>query len=479
MIFSQNDYFANELYNNYENYKEKNLTHRRIKHKDILPLIQELKNNSTFSVTKIGESYQKREINLIKFGNGNTIVFLWSQMHGDEPTATMALFDIFNFLRSNDETFKIYREKFLKELTIYFLPMVNPDGAEIFQRRNILEIDLNRDAARIVSPESKILMETFDSLKADFGFNLHDQSTKYSVGRSFKSATISLLAPAFNYEKDTNQTRENAIKLISELYTLLNQFIPGHIARYKDDYEPRAFGDTFQKLGTSTILIESGGWKNDKEKQFIRKINFIALLTALNSITDKNYNNYDNSIYNSIPFNDEAIFDVLIKNVLIKNEQTNGKNYYEYKVDLGINFSEININNSTQYYSRSYIEDIGDLSTYAGYFEYDLEGYTAELGKTYPKNFYSKNELDNLDFSKLYSEGYTNILYKGKHLDQYTNLPINIIQNEKNFNNNKITLNKQANLVLKKNNKVEFIFINGFFYDVKNKIGNIKNGIIF
>lgn len=479
MAFAQNDYFASELYNTYENYKEKSLTNRRIKNKDIIPLIQSLRDYPNFTVKKIGESFQKREINLIKFGNGKVKVFLWSQMHGDESTATMALFDLFNFLKSNDETFKNYREKFLNELQIYFLPMVNPDGAEIFQRRNILQIDLNRDAAKMVSPESRILMNTFDSLKADFGFNLHDQSTKYSVGKSFKSATISFLAPAFNYEKDTNQTRGNAIKLISELYTLLNQFIPGHIARYKDDYEPRAFGDTFQKLGTSTILIESGGWKDDKEKQFIRKINYIALLTALNSIADKNYNNYNSDIYNSIPFNEEAMFDVLIKNVLIRKEQSSEKNFYEYKVDIGINFSEINLNNATQYYLRSNIEDIGDLSTYSGYCEFNFEGYTIEEGKTYPRIFHSKSELNNLDFNKLYSEGYTNILFEGKPFENYTHFPVNIIQNKKNFNNQKISLNKPANFVLKKNNKVEFIFVNGCFYDITNKIGTIKNGLIF
>ena len=52
---------------------------------------------------------------------------------------------------------------------------------------------------------------------------------------------------------------------------VLSDFIPGHIGRYSDDYEPRAFGDNFQTWGTSTILIETGGWKGDPEKQFLRK----------------------------------------------------------------------------------------------------------------------------------------------------------------------------------------------------------------
>ncbi|MDP3684622.1 MAG: M14 family zinc carboxypeptidase, partial [Ignavibacteria bacterium] len=243
---SQEISFANNLYNVYEGYREPELNCRRINHGNILPLIKKLRHNSKFVVHKLGESVEKRELFLIKLGTGKTKIFLWSQMHGDEATATMALFDLFNFFSANDFLNEI-REKILRETTLYFLPMVNPDGAEVFQRRNILEIDLNRDANRLVSPEADILMNTFDSLNADFGFNLHDQNTRYSVGRNYKQATISFLAPAFNDKKEMNEKRERAVKLIGMMAGILKQFIPGHIAKYSDDYEPRAFGDTFQK----------------------------------------------------------------------------------------------------------------------------------------------------------------------------------------------------------------------------------------
>ncbi len=199
--------FANRLYFDYQNYREASLTDRRFKHSDIEPLINKLKDINIFEVNKAGESAQGRSIYLIKLGHGPTKVFLWSQMHGDESTATMALFDIFNFFSVND-VYNDIRHEILSKVTLYFMPMVNPDGAEVFQRRNDFGIDINRDAARLQSPESKILMDTYDSLKADFGFNLHDQSIYYSAGHSFKSATLSFLAPAFNYEKDLNPVRE-------------------------------------------------------------------------------------------------------------------------------------------------------------------------------------------------------------------------------------------------------------------------------
>jgi len=48
-----------------------------------------------FAVEKIGESLEGRAIDHVTIGQGRTAVLLWSQMHGDEPTATAALFDIF------------------------------------------------------------------------------------------------------------------------------------------------------------------------------------------------------------------------------------------------------------------------------------------------------------------------------------------------------------------------------------------------
>ena len=69
---------------------------------------------------------------------------MWSQMHGDEPTATSALIDMFAFLQKNRD--KKWVKKFEETLTIRAVPMLNPDGSELFQRRNLQGIDINRDA---------------------------------------------------------------------------------------------------------------------------------------------------------------------------------------------------------------------------------------------------------------------------------------------------------------------------------------------
>ena len=50
-------------------------------------------------VAEVGRSLAGREIYQLEFGRGPVKVFMWSQMHGDEPTATAALFDVFDYLR--------------------------------------------------------------------------------------------------------------------------------------------------------------------------------------------------------------------------------------------------------------------------------------------------------------------------------------------------------------------------------------------
>jgi len=463
---------ADYLNTKYESYKETTLNIRRFKHSDIVPLIERLKNNNLYKVNKAGTSAQGRDIYLISFGNGPTKVFLWSQMHGDEPSATMALFDIFNFLNSGDQ--KEFKDDLLKKLTIYVMPMVNPDGAEVFERRNSANIDINRDAVRQQTPEGRLLRSTFEGIKAKFGFNLHDQSPRYSVGNSHKAAALSFLAPTTSYEKGIDDVREGAIKLIGVMYRTLSNFIPGYIAKYSDEFEPRAFGDNFQKWGTSTILIESGGWKNDPEKQQIRKMNFIGILTALQSIASESYKNEPNSTYDSIPFNDKFIMDLLLKNLTYECGTTT------QTIDIGINRDEVNKEGSKDFYYKSKIEDIGDLSVFYGYEETDLTGYEAVPGKVYEKEFSSVDELKKVNFNSLYEQGYTFVKVNSSEIiDAFIDLPINIIT-DKTFNaNSRIVIEDNPNFVIKKDGIVKYAVINGFLHDLSNPDKNNGNGLKF
>lgn len=334
------------IFSSYTSFQERALTNRFFKHEDIIPLVNQLP--SQFIVTQLGTSVQGRSINGITWGNGTTKIMLWSQMHGDEATGTMALFDLFNYLQQDNETTQLLADR----CQLHFIPMVNPDGAAAFTRRNSQQIDINRDFLNEGTPEAKILKQYREKINPDFGFNLHDQTTLWSVTDSLNPATLSFLAPAIDRQLNINQIRKNAMLVIADMFDDLNEVLPGQIGLFDDEFEPRAFGDNFQKAGTSTILIEAGGYKNDPEKQEIRKFYFAAILSGFKSIVTKNYEQQKLDNYFAIPKNNKQIFHYLIHNVML-----NG-----IKVSVGINYEETPLSNGSNTTKTYSIEDIGDLS---------------------------------------------------------------------------------------------------------------------
>ena len=469
---SQKNEITTKLYETYERFKETSLDNRREKHKDIQALITELKSNAKFTVQKVGASIEGRDLTLISIGTGKTNVFLWSQMHGDEPTATQAIFDIINFLESDE--FSAEKKAILSNSTLHFLPMLNPDGAEQFKRRNTLGIDINRDALRLQSPESQTLKRVRDSLNADFGFNLHDQSVYYNAERTDKPATISYLAPAYNYEKDINDVRSNAMKVIVFMNNIIQKYAPGQVGRYNDDFEPRAFGDNIQKWGTSTILIESGGFQNDTEKQEIRKLNYVSILSAIYTIAKENYKNISIDDYWQIPENDRKLFDLKIKGVtynLLGND---------YIIDLGINIAELNNDDKSDYYNVGRIMDQGDLSTYYGYETLDATGFTLTQGKIYPKKLKTIDDLSDINFYNLLKSGYTYIQIEA--LPEYKKeiaVPLHLIHTNYEIPEFKIVVGANPTFLLQKNNQIEYAVINGFLLNLSTKSSNFKNALIY
>lgn len=392
------------LFEKYDLYKEEAIKYRRLKHKDLLPLIQKL----PFNKKVIGKSFEGRDIYQLTLGNGPIVALLWTQMHGDEPTATMAIMDILNWFAADDE-FNELREEILTNMTLHIIPMLNPDGAERYIRRTSIGIDMNRDALRLQNPESRILKQLQDELKPEISYNLHDQSTRYSVGMTPKQATISFLASSYDYERSWNDSRIRAAQLICSMNETLQKFIPGHVGKYKDDHEPRAFGDNIAKWGSSLILIESGGFKDDTEKQFVRKLNFIAIISSFIAMVEGSFTRYTIEDYHEIPQNDNYLFDLLIRNVIFE------ENGIPITKDIGININEVTSDDYVSFTLDSRVVDLGDLSIFYGIEELDAQGMKVsnlsnfnDLAKKFKYTEVSKKlpELNSKDNFVLVKDGY-------------------------------------------------------------------------
>lgn len=468
---SQDQSFDQELFDGYGKYKESSLSQQRFKHHEIQPLIEQIGLKEGFEVRKVGESIEGRSLSLISIGSGEIDIFLWSQMHGNEPTATMAIFDILNFFSENNE-YENQKKELLKKVRIHFLPMLNPDGAEVFKRRNAINIDINRDALRLQSPEGKTLKLVRDSLDAEFGFNLHDQSRYYNAERTAKPATISYLAPAYNYEKEVNEVRGNAMKVIVHMNSILQKYAQGQVGRYNDEFEPRAFGDNIQKWGTSAILIESGGYYEDPEKQFIRKLNFMSILSAIFVIGDGSYEDIPIGDYNKIPQNDRKLFDLKIENISFHLAGNN------YKLDVGIVRDHIDKEEHDGFHYLGRIEEIGDLSTYFGYQTLDATGLQYEMGKVYSKGLTHFSDQETINFSNLLEGGFTYIIAdsipNGLKFNPY---PINLLRT-KRPPSRELNLGQNATFILMEGKEVRYVVLNGFLFDTQNNQIRIENGVI-
>jgi hypothetical protein len=291
-------------------YRVNGLDSRRFTHDTYWRVVAPSLKSPVLRSREIGKSLQGRSIRAVTFGDGKTKVLLWSQMHGDESTATMALADIFNYLAAPGSD--PLRDRLKKGLTIAFIPMLNPDGAELFQRRNAAAIDVNRDARRLSTPEARALEAERDRLEPDFGFNLHDQNARTRVGPNGKQAGIALEVPAFSADGSYNDVRTRGRLVAATLADMFQSRIPGRVAKYDETFNPRAFGENMQKWGVSTVLIESGALPDDPEKQELRTLNAAAILGVLDAIATGSYANADPASYDSLESNEGGAHNILI-----------------------------------------------------------------------------------------------------------------------------------------------------------------------
>ncbi|GAB3572957.1 hypothetical protein GCM10027578_33360 [Spirosoma luteolum] len=446
---------ARRLFDAHSIYKESALTHRRFKHSDMVPLLDSLRNQAPLTITQIGASLEKRAIYQVKAGTGPINVLLWSQMHGDEATATMALFDLFRFLSADGDAFDTLRQAILSKLTLYAVPMLNPDGAERFQRRTASDIDMNRDALRLQTPEGALLKNLQQTLKPLVGFNLHDQNPRYSVGNTGKQAVVSFLATAYDQARSVNEVRRRSMQLIVGMNRALQQFVPGQVARYDDEFEPRAFGDNIQKWGTTLVLIESGGYKGDPEKMIIRQLNFVAILTALQALTDDSYRQESPADYAAIPENGRTLFDVLIRNA------TTLRNGRPVRVDVGINRYEVNTDKARQFRYRSVVEEIGDLSTFYGLDEIDATGLTLTPAGVHGSPVASEAELRQLDLDSLRQQG-TLLVRTTSARAVAPDLPVHVMRTAQ-APAKPLVLGQVPTFLLKEGDQIRYWFVNGFW----------------
>jgi len=302
-----------------------------------------------FAVETIAHSVEGRPLRHVRWGEGNTSVMLWSQMHGNESTATMALADLFRFLGDQPQDPLVARLR--ERLSLHLMPIVNPDGTARFQRRNAQNIDINRDARMRATPEAQALDALRIKVQPEFAFNLHDQRPGTRAGDSERGVAIALLAERPDDSDETNAVLARSIQVAAAMRIALEPHIGGQIARYDSTFNPRAFGERLAQRGTSDVLVESGGIEGDPEKQILRRLNAISLLAALDAIASGEYANLPAALYEDLPENARTWPDLAIRGgtIIVSGQPA-------LRADVLVNFKH------ALSFREGKIADIGDLA---------------------------------------------------------------------------------------------------------------------
>jgi len=372
-----------------------------VRHADLLKYLARLRAHGV-PVAEVGRSLGGREIYQMEFGRGPLKVFMWSQMHGDEPTATSALVDLFAYLQTNRD--RPWVRRVAERVTLRGVPMLNPDGAELWQRRNLQGIDINRDALALSTPEGRLLKRLRDDWRPDLGFNLHNQNPRYAVGRTLRQAALSLLAVPSDEARTDTPGRVRNKRLCAVMVEALAPFVGGHVGRYDDTFNPRAFGDNISRWGTPVILIETGGLKGLTGHE-LAGLNFVALASALRALADGSYERADPAVYDRLPENESGtIFDLVVRGGSVVTPAREGAPAVApYAADLAVN---VDAGRGGIGPRRASIQDVGDLSVYRGLEEADASGYYvvaaggARPGAEAALLFYPKARAAGIDWSE-------------------------------------------------------------------------------
>ena len=373
----------------HENHKEQSLSGRYITLYHIEPVLLKYPHEI------IGQSVNRKPIYKLQFGTGKIKILMWSQMHGNESTTTKALFDFIHFLYSNSAESNAIMENF----TFCLLPMLNPDGSELYTRENANGIDLNRDAQNLSQPESIVLRKVFDSFNPDYCYNLHDQRTIYGAGTTNNPATVSFLAPAFNENRDINEVRIKAINVIVAMNKTLQNYIPNQVGRFDDSFNLNCVGDTFQYLNVPTILFEAGHFSEDYTREITRKYIFIALISGIQFLHENDIVINEIDCYLKIPQNKVVFYDFIYKNVKINCD---GK---EKIINFAAQFEEL-LNKDTIVFEAK-IAQIDNLENFYGHIEVNAQCETYRDEKNnFPNieqkaNFYLGNNVKIVNGTKI------------------------------------------------------------------------------
>ena len=142
-----------------------------------LETIDSLFRSNRIEVICIGRSVKGKDIPLVVVSDPSVPIeltkrlFIICRQHGDEPAPTEAMLNLIEDLAfaSDDGAADL-----LSKVSFFIVPMMNPDGADAYKRRNANSADLNRDWLTLGQPETRCVRAAIDAVAPDVLVDQHE-----------------------------------------------------------------------------------------------------------------------------------------------------------------------------------------------------------------------------------------------------------------------------------------------------------------
>lgn len=331
-----------------------------ISHEELRRSLQQIEHtsNGKVQVDVAGYSNQGREIWTARVGEGDTVVLVQSQIHGNEMHGTAAVLDALRTLGNNSKR----SEEIRKAVTIVAVPKLNPDGSEADIRQNqrtwsdvvadfpqladartawnyntrVGGFDVNRDfnpnldyvpqAAHFpgnsastgwyITPEAQTARDVYRALEQEFGTvdvfaDLHNQAACYTGEGMDDYTTLSISGrfinnpaqhgnwPKFNYDA----SRRVNVAVYDALQSGNSPQSKVTLYPQNTNLPGTALG-SFALRGSATILFETRGqtqsWGQKQHGMLTKQVED-GLFGIFNAITDGTLNTIDPERYELIP----------------------------------------------------------------------------------------------------------------------------------------------------------------------------------
>lgn len=329
-------------------------------HAEVGKTLEKLEKNSKgrLDVEVAGHSNHGQPIWSARVGEGDTVIYIESQIHGNEPHGTVALLDLLKTLTNDSKRSAEIREA----VTVVAIPQLNADGSDLAQRQNSMSwddvvadfpqlagaprawnfntrsggFDVNRDfhpdldfvpqasdfpgnsasTGWYITPEARTSRDVYKALEQEFGtvdifVDLHNQGPCYTDDAMEDYSTLSISArfiadptafgdwPKFDYDA----SRRVNVAVYDALQG--DNSPQSKVTLYPQNTNlPGTALGAFALRGSATILFETIGMTQttaQKSNGQLAKQVETGLTAIVDAVTDGTLDSIDPERYESIP----------------------------------------------------------------------------------------------------------------------------------------------------------------------------------